>query len=605
MTITAELFDGTVLEFPDGTDPAVISRVAKEQTLAKRGGKSPAMAEGMAKLSDMTQNPTVQPQERSTGQMLYDNLIGDPRDGVDSYGEQFGRGFKDIGGAALAGMGRGAVGLAGLPGTLGDLGRKGFLKAGQGLGIIPEDWVDAPPSPLSSGSLIEDLSARTGGASDFKGDSTAAKFAGTIGEFLPGAAALGGLSPANLLKFGALPGATSEAAGQATEGTSWEPWARFGGALAGGLLPGALASGARALVSPNGGANPERLKLAKYLEDAGVPISAGQKVGNEALRKREGITAGGQALAATQKEAFTKAALKTAGTTADRATPDVLKATADRIGSVFEDVTKGVDVTPDPQAMTALSKAVDTYKSLAPTGNQAPIISEVLKAVVKAGRGGNAIPASTVNTWRSRLSKLTTSPDAATRTAAVEALEAVDDMLTSALTSTGRAADVARLAEARGQWRNFLAIQKAASGAGEDAAAGLLSPSALRQSVVRQGQSAYAQGTRGDIADLARAGEGVMKALPESGTPSGWFARIPGGAPGLLGMAGAGTGAMMGPYAAMAGALGGAALPGMAGAARMSPLIQKYLANQLVAPKSAQMLPSATTSLIPMLSQPR
>lgn len=33
----AELFDGTVLEFPDGTDPAVIQRVVREQTAAKRG----------------------------------------------------------------------------------------------------------------------------------------------------------------------------------------------------------------------------------------------------------------------------------------------------------------------------------------------------------------------------------------------------------------------------------------------------------------------------------------------------------------------------------------------------------------------------------------
>jgi hypothetical protein len=36
MTITAKLFDGTELQFPDGTDPAVIARVAKEQTAVKK-----------------------------------------------------------------------------------------------------------------------------------------------------------------------------------------------------------------------------------------------------------------------------------------------------------------------------------------------------------------------------------------------------------------------------------------------------------------------------------------------------------------------------------------------------------------------------------------
>lgn len=36
MTITVELFDGTRLEFPDGTDQSVIARVAKEQTASRK-----------------------------------------------------------------------------------------------------------------------------------------------------------------------------------------------------------------------------------------------------------------------------------------------------------------------------------------------------------------------------------------------------------------------------------------------------------------------------------------------------------------------------------------------------------------------------------------
>lgn len=36
--IEAELFDGTILEFPAGTSPDVINRVAKEQTAARRYG---------------------------------------------------------------------------------------------------------------------------------------------------------------------------------------------------------------------------------------------------------------------------------------------------------------------------------------------------------------------------------------------------------------------------------------------------------------------------------------------------------------------------------------------------------------------------------------
>jgi hypothetical protein len=250
------------------------------------------------------------------------------------------------------------------------------------------------------------------------------------------------------------------------------------------------------------------------LDDFGVPISAGQRVGNEALRRKEGLTGAGQRLVGEQQEAFTAAALKTAGINAKRATPEVLDEAAQRIGAVFDDVTRGLDVVPDSAAITKLSGAVNEYKSLAPTGNQAPLVSQVLKETTKFFRGGNAVPASTVNTWRSGLSKLTTSADAATREAARLALEAVDDMLEGAMRSAGKADDVARLATARSEWRNFLAIQKAAVREGD----GLLSPARLRAAVINQGESAYARGKRGDLGALSRAGGEVMDTLPNSGT---------------------------------------------------------------------------------------
>lgn len=572
--------------------------------------QSPEMAAGLASMSGMTRNPaqaldaeqTRRADSRTWGAALYDNIIGDSTDGVDSYGEKIGRGARDMASATGAGLARGTVGLAGLPGTVGDLFNQGMTAGGKAIGIIPEDWV-APSNSLSGASMTEAMSNLTGGATDYRGDSRAAKFAGTAAEFIPGALAFGGASPSNLLKYGVVPGVSSEAAGQLTEGTAIEPYARFAGALAGGILPDLIKKGAAKLISPYGGADPERLKLAQYLDDQGIPLTAGQKVGNEALRRKEGFTQGGQDLMETQAEAFTKAALKTTGTDATRATPEVMKATADRIGSVFDDVVKGVDVTPDPQAVTALSQAVDTYKSLAPTSGQAPLIGNILKDTVKAARGGNTIPAATLKVWRSNLSKLTVSADDATRAAAVEALEAVDDMMATALNTAGRADDVARLAEARMQWRNFLAVQRAATGAGEGAAAGLVSPSALRNSVVGQGRSGYAQGTRGDIAELARAGEAVMKKLPTSGTAENIRAMLPSG---VWGGIGAGGGAMTGnPMLAMAGAAVGTMVPGALGALRMSGPMQAYLANQLVKPQMTNIARGAGISVLPAMSERR
>jgi hypothetical protein len=340
-----------------------------------------------------------------------------------------------------------------------------------------------------------------------------------------------------------------------------------------------IGKGVQKIVSPNAGADEVRLGLAKVLDDFGVPITAGQRTGTKSLMYKEGATAGGRRIAGEQQEAFTSAVLKTAGIDAKRATPEVLDEAATRIGKVFEDVTRNVDVTPDPAAIKALSQAVAEYKRLAPTGSQAPLVSEVFKAATNAFRGGNTIPAATVNTWRSSLSKLTTSADAATRDAARMALETVDDMMTASLTAAGQVDDVARLATARSEWRNFLAIQKAAVREGD----GLLSPARVRANVIQQGLSSFARGKRGDLGALARAGGEVMEALPDSGTAQRWFSNIPGGAPGLLAAA-AGSGAAsagMGTLGVLGAGLAGAALPGVAGAIRMSGPVQRYLGNQV------------------------
>lgn len=62
--IEVEAPDGTIIEFPDGTDDVTIDRVMRE-------------------------NFAPQP-ERGLGQVLYDNIVGDPNDGVTSYGESLG-----------------------------------------------------------------------------------------------------------------------------------------------------------------------------------------------------------------------------------------------------------------------------------------------------------------------------------------------------------------------------------------------------------------------------------------------------------------------------------------------------------------------------------
>ena len=163
----------------------------------------------------------------------------------------------------------------------------------------------------------------------------------------------------------------------------------------------------------------------------------------------------------------------------------------------------------------------------------------------------------------------------------MQALEVLDNSMSSALQAAGRADDVAKLATAREQWRNFLAIQKAASGAGEKTALGVLSPSALRSAVASQGRNAYAQGRRGDLGLLSRAGEAVMKDLPTSGTGENLRAMgVP--ALGWTALGSAVGSALGGAQGAAAGGAVGMLVPGAINAARMTSPAQAYLANQLM-----------------------
>jgi hypothetical protein len=572
--IEVEMPDGTILEFPDGTSPEVMQQQARQFTQGQTSQQAIPSPEGA-------------PQGRTFAQTLFENVIGSGD--VDTPGERFGQTVQDVARAGAAGVARGATGLMDLPGQIfesgGRLAATGLERAAGAVGIEAPEVFDAArrefeTSPFRGGVARELASQVTGGATEFQGETTAGEFAGTVGEFLP---ATMGLGVGGMLRFGVLPGLASEAAGQATEGTALEPYARGAAAIGAPFALAGLERVARRAITPLPGADPERLNLAKVLDDFDIPITAGQRTGREGLRRIEGRTGRGQQIVGDQMEAFTAAALKTAGTNARRATPEVLNDTARRIGSVFDDVVKGVDVVPDAKSLTAMSRAMQTFRNLTTKSNRPPVIQKVNENLVSSFRTGNPITANQLKTWRSDLSKLTRSSDAAVRDASQEALGVIDGIMANALIGAGRTGDVARLNEARQQYRNFLAIQRAAGAAGEGARAGIISPSSLRGAVSAQGRASFAQGRRGELGDLARAGEGIIKPLPTSGTAENLAAMgVPTAASGSLGAAiGSAAG---GPAGAALGALAGAAVPPAARGLLMTPAMQRYLANQAVGP---------------------
>jgi hypothetical protein len=124
-------------------------------------------------------------------------------------------------------------------------------------------------------------------------------YARTAGEFVPGALlAPEGSLAANAIRYGLLPAFTSETAGQLTQGTAAEPWARtLGGILGAG--PGALRELARIRGARDGGVAIEQelaalSQRARQIHDALKPIP--RKLRTTAVLSTNGdtIVAGGK-----------------------------------------------------------------------------------------------------------------------------------------------------------------------------------------------------------------------------------------------------------------------------------------------------------------------
>jgi hypothetical protein len=123
-----------------------------------------------------------------------------------------------------SGMVRGAIGLAETPEMAGRAVKRGYQEIKQLLGGEVEQetpiFDTATGRALRGATTLEEYQPRT----------TYGEYAGTVGEFLP--AAIGG--PAGLARragVATVAGLGSEAAGQATEGTALEPYARIAGAI--------------------------------------------------------------------------------------------------------------------------------------------------------------------------------------------------------------------------------------------------------------------------------------------------------------------------------------------------------------------------------------
>lgn len=142
-------------------------------------------------------------------------------------------GAGDVAKSAASGVARGVAGLVGLPETAARGVRWSAEQVGRLFGSpVDQEYIEGKNQvrgPTAEG-VERQIEGVTGPLHEPQ--TKAGEYARTVGEFVPGALGPGGIVR-NLLRFAFAPGVASEAAGQATEGTKYEPYARFAGGLAG------------------------------------------------------------------------------------------------------------------------------------------------------------------------------------------------------------------------------------------------------------------------------------------------------------------------------------------------------------------------------------
>lgn len=328
---------------------------------------------------------------------------------------------------------------------------------------------------------------------------------------------------------------------------------------------------------------PDRAAAAQVLAREGVPVTAGQKTGSKMVRMSESEIGGTVAedIFDTQREAFTQAALRRVGENATRATPDVVDNAFSRIGKEFDTLAARNAMIPDPKVAVDLTNIAVDYAGTVAPGMRTPIIEKTVNDVLQLLQTGR-MDGTVYKTLRSNLDRFargTMQPEA--KMAARDLIQALDTGMERSILRQNPA-DAGRWSKVRRQYRNMLVLEQSLAGAGENAAMGLISPAKLRQATVnKQGKRSYVRGD-GDFAELSRAGEALLKDMPDSGTASRSAARA---IPNLMaGAIGGGTGyAYGGPDAAIGGALTGVVAPHLAlyGLSRglMSQPFQRYLMN--------------------------
>lgn len=419
---------------------------------------------------------------------------------------------------------------------------------------------------------------------------TAAEIAGGMGTGLgamrAGATLMrGGMGLGQMAAAGAGEGAIYGAisgAGNAEGGLDARLKGAQEGAVVGTAVGGAVPLVARGVGTAIGkavtpiSASPERQAMVDTLRREGVPVTAGQATGSKALQFAEATLgdapfAGGKATRAmeAQGEAFTDAAMRRVGG-AGRATPENLQSNFDRLKQQFTDLSSRNTMQADRQLVGDITGVMARHDLLLEPQKKKIVGDLAADLVGRIKAGGGTLPGDEYQAIRSTLSG---DSQKQSNQYIASAMKGLRDALDNNMMRSISPEDASAWQAARREYENLKDIAKAAGGAGENAAGGLISPQALRGATASgKKREAYARG-QGDFAELTRAGNAIMTPLPNSGTAQRTMAASPVGGGAFL--AGGGD-----PIFAAIIALG----PAAAGRVLMSPMAQAYFGNTKLSP---------------------
>jgi len=270
---------------------------------------------------------------------------------------------------------------------------------------------------------------------------------------------------------------------------------------------------------------PERQRLVGVAVNEGIPLTAGERTGSKPLQKTEQIlgqlpgSAGGVASdVATQNAAVNRAVARRAGLDTDTLTTDVVNAHLDRVGGEIGQLATNNNM----QLPTGfLQQAGQLRQNLrymkTDVGQELGARLDQLRDMITIDPNGNPIIAGPH--YQTLISDLNDAIRGAEGTAQTKLLQ-FRDMMRQQMEASMNPADAARWRELNRQYANTHVIRDAMGAAGAGAAEGNISLLQLRGALNRSAKDAYATGF-GDLNELARVGQSVLRKPPDSGSPQG------------------------------------------------------------------------------------